>query len=237
MKFNCVLLCLLIYSALLAQENNQKTIYLIPGTGANGELFEKLSIEKYDTVWLEYLMPEQKESFSHYIDRMAAKIDTTQAYSIVGVSLGGMIATELAERLSPEEVIVIAGAKQQSELPSHYHLFRYLPLHRIIGGRAMIWGTQLMQPLFEPMSAADELKFKDMISQKSPFFIKTAVRWMINWKRDSYREDIIHIHGDKDHTLPIKHIKSDDLIKIKDGGHMITYTRAAEISKLLNELL
>lgn len=235
MKAIYIFLLLFQLSMLMAQEDNNKIIYLIPGTGANGELFEKLTIEKYDTVWLEYLEPEKKENFSHYIDRMAAKIDTTQPYSIVGVSLGGMIATELAERLSPEEVIVIAGAKQKSELPNHYHLFRYMPLHRVIGGRAMIWGTQFMQPFFEPMSEQDEAKFKGMIREKSPFFIKSAVRWMINWDRKDYPPAIVHIHGDKDHTLPIKNIKADYLIK--GGGHMITYSRAEEISEILNELL
>ncbi|MEM8524397.1 MAG: alpha/beta hydrolase [Bacteroidota bacterium] len=213
----------------------QKTIYFIPGTGADGRLFERIHIEQYDTVWLEYLVPEKKENFSDYTDRMAEQIDTSEAYSIVGVSLGGMIATELAERLNPEEVIVIAGAKRASELPNHYHLFRYLPLHRVMGGRSMIWGTKLMQPLFEPMEKEQQEVFRDMISQKSPHFIKSAVRWMINWEREEYQADIYHIHGAKDHTLPIKNVEADYVIE--DGGHMITYDRAKEISALLNEVI
>jgi len=213
----------------------QKTIYFIPGTGADGRLFERIHIKQYDTIWLEYLVPEKHEIFSHYIGRMAAKIDTSEAYSIVGVSLGGMIATELADRLHPEEVVVIAGAKRASELPNHYHLFRYLPLHRVIGGRMMIWGTKLMQPLFEPMEADQQAVFRSMISQKSPHFIKSAVRWMINWKRDDYRTDIYHIHGAKDHTLPIKNVEANYVIE--EGGHMITYDRAEEISSLLKEVI
>lgn len=213
----------------------QKTIYFIPGTGADGRLFERIEIEQYDTVWLEYLVPEKQETFSSYINRMAAEIDTSEAYSIVGVSLGGMIATELADRLEPEEVIVIAGAKRASELPDHYHLFRYLPLHRVIGGRTMIWGTKLMQPLFEPMEDQQQTIFRSMISQKSPHFIKSAVRWMIHWKRETYRADIYHIHGAKDRTLPIKNVEANYVIE--DGGHMITYDRAEEISNILEEII
>ncbi|MEL6941259.1 MAG: alpha/beta hydrolase [Bacteroidota bacterium] len=213
----------------------QKTVYFIPGTGADGRLFERIQIEQYDTVWLEYLVPEKQENFDHYINRMAAEIDTSENYSIVGVSLGGMIATELADRLNPDEVIVIAGAKQASELPDHYHLFRYLPLHRVLGGRTMIWGTKLMQPLFEPMEEQQQEVFRSMISLKSPHFIKSAVRWMINWDRDSYRSDIYHIHGAKDRTLPIKNVEADYIVE--EGGHMITYDRAEEISALLNEVI
>jgi len=213
----------------------QKTIYFIPGTGADGRLFEHIEIEQYDTVWLEYLVPEKQETFEHYIDRMAAEIDTSTAYSIVGVSLGGMIATELADRLNPEEVVVIAGAKRASELPNHYHLFRYLPLHRVIGGRTMIWGTKLIQPIFEPMEDQQQEIFRSMISRKSPHFIKSAVRWMIHWERKEYRADIYHIHGAKDHTLPIKNVEANYVIE--EGGHMITYNQAEEISKILNEVI
>ena len=117
MKVIFIIAIYLFSHPLMAQDTTSKTIYLIPGTGADGHLFERVQIEKYDTVWLEYLEPHEKEDFPSYIDRMAARIDTTERYSIIGVSLGGMIATELADRLQPEEVIVIAGAKTKSELP------------------------------------------------------------------------------------------------------------------------
>lgn len=235
MKNVFILFCSFSITFAMAQSTTNKTIYFLPGTGANGQLFKNISIEKYDTVCLEYFEPYKNESFESYIERMASKIDTTERYSIIGVSLGGMIATELAEILDPEEVIIISSAKAQTELPNHYHLFRYLPIHYLIGGRSMIWGTKLLQPYFEPMEEEGEELFRAMLNEKSPHFIKSAVRWMIDWKRNEYRADIIHIHGDKDRTLPIKNITPD--YTIKDGGHMIVYSQAEEISVLLNKHL
>lgn len=231
---NILLLYFLLFSC-LSLAAQRKTVYLIPGTGADGRLFERLALEGVDTVHLEYLEPIKKETFDHYINRMAAGIDTTKRYSIIGVSLGGMIASELADRIAPEEVVVIAGAKNQHEIPKLYHLFRHLPLHHIIGGRTMIWSTKQLQPIFEPMSAKDRAIFQNMLEAKSYHFIKSAVRWMINWEKDDFRPDIVHIHGKKDHTLPFKNVAANHVIQ--EGGHMITYSQAEEVSKILNTVL
>jgi len=59
---------------------------------------------------------------------------------------------------------------------------------------------------------------------------------IIKWKRTSNSGKIIHIHGTKDHTLPFRNISDPDYV-IKNGSHMMTLTRADEISKLLNEIL
>jgi hypothetical protein len=46
---------------------------------------------------------------------------------------------------------------------------------------------------------------------------------------------LIHIHGTKDHTIPIKNIKAD--VVIADGSHMMTLTQAQLISEKINEIL
>lgn len=213
---------------------SSKVVYCIPGTGADARLFQELVIENHEVVFVDYLLPEKRESFETYVERMAAQIDTTQAFSIVGVSLGGMIAVELSERLSPEETIIIASAKSKEELPTRYKIFRWLPIHRVIGGRAMKFGTKLGQPFFEPMDESHETVFKSMINQKHPYFIKSAVRWIVGWERAAAASEIIHIHGDKDHTLPVKCVAADYVL---DGGHMITLTHADAVSTLLNSHL
>lgn len=229
-----ILIILLLYVWQLHSQN-LPTVYLIPGTGADGRLFQRLDLGKYDTIWLEYIAPKKSESFDSYIDRLSDKIDTTVSFSLIGVSLGGIIATELADRLEPEKVIVIAGAKARKELPVHYRFFHYFPIHRLIGGRSMRWSTKRLQPLFEPMNEEAEMLFEDMISAKSDQFLKSAVRWMIAWERETYASDIIHVHGDKDRTLPLKNVTADYVVE--DGGHMIVYTHAEQLSVLLRELL
>ena len=44
-----------------------------------------------------------------------------------------------------------------------------------------------------------------------------------------------HIHGDKDHTIPIKNIEYDYLIE--GGSHMMMITRAREINEIIAQIL
>jgi hypothetical protein len=59
---------------------------------------------------------------------------------------------------------------------------------------------------------------------------------IIRWKRTSNVKTIVHIHGTNDHTIPIRNVKNPNYI-IENGSHMMTLTRANEISTLLNKEL
>ena len=96
-------------------------------------------------------------------------------------------------------------------------------------------GAKFMQPLVEPDRNVEEETFKKMLNDKDTKFMKRSVSMIINWKRDSYDEKIIHIHGDKDRTLPIRNVKYDYLIE--EGSHMMTLTRGWELSNLIREIL
>jgi hypothetical protein len=98
----------------------------------------------------------------------------------------------------------------------------------------MKMSTKLGQPMLEPMEEKHEVIFRLMINEKNPYFIKSAVRWIVEWERENFSEKIIHIHGEKDHTLPLKCVRPDYVLQ---GGHMITLTHALEISKLVNNHL
>jgi hypothetical protein len=74
-------------------------------------------------------------------------------------------------------------------------------------------------------------------------FVKNAdtafVRWclnaIINWKRSERLPGIIHLHGEKDHLLPLRYTKPDFVIK--KGGHLMVLNRAKEVNEILNEIL
>ena len=55
-------------------------------------------------------------------------------------------------------------------------------------------------------------------------------------QRVENKKEVYHIHGDKDHTLPIKRIKIPDFI-VENGSHMMTLTRGGEISCILNSII
>ena len=58
---------------------------------------------------------------------------------------------------------------------------------------------------------------------------------IINWDRTTYSDKIIHIHGDNDHTIPIKNVRYDYLME--EGSHMMMITRAGEINQIIDHIL
>ncbi len=232
-------LCLFIsFNQLFAldMKDKGKIIYLIPGQGADGRLFKNIQIDGYETAIVEYLLPEKGETMAEYARRISAQIDSTRPYSFVGVSLGGMIAVEMTKYMNPEECIIIASAKSKEDIPKRYQFFRkYFPLYRILSGRFFKLSTRLAQPLFEPLTKENQALFRDMLKRKDPKFMKRIVRCIVEWENETYREDIIHIHGAHDHTLPVK--SANPTIILTEGTHMMTLSMGEEIAELLNEYI
>ena len=218
-----------------AQTSNEKKIYLIPGQGADGRLFKDITIHQYDTIILNFITPYKNETMQSYARRMAERIDTTCKYSIVGVSLGGMLAVEMNKFLDPEETIIISSAKCKKELPVKYRMFNYFSLHKVLSGKFYIWGAKLGQPILEPAGKENRLFFREMLNAKDPMFMKRAVAMIVSWDNTEYADNIIHIQGKKDHTIPTR--RTSPTIIVNDGNHVIAMKNSKLVSELLNQYL
>lgn len=237
MRFLSLLLTVALLPVLAkAQSPHPLRLYLIPGTGADHRLFHALDLSGYDTVNVKLPVALRNETMSNYAARVAREqFDTTRPFAILGVSLGGMVATELAEQLNPEHVVIVASAKTRHELPPGYRLGRHVPIYRIVGGRTMRWFTKRGQPLMEPMDAPQRDLFIEMIYAKDPKFLQRAVGLMVRWRRTEAPAGITHLHGTLDHTLPYKHVSPD--VTVQDRGHMLTYSDPAVVEAVLAEVL
>ena len=233
-----VLIVLAIQSCLLIStlSAEKTTIYLIPGQGGDYRLFNNLQLdEAFDVAFIHHETPIEGISIRDYALHLAHQIDTTEPFILIGVSLGGMVATEMSEFLNPEKVIVISSAKSRQELPGRYTFQRKVPVYKVVSNRMAKIGAQIMQPIVEPDRRKEKETFKNMLKAKDPEFLRVTIGMIINWERESHSEHIIHIHGDKDRTIPIKNVAYDYLVE--GGSHMMVLTRGAEISQIINEIL
>jgi len=220
-----------------SKAQDAKTIvYLIPGQGADARQFQRLELDPdYEIRHIEYFTPEKGWEMKDFAQALSQQIDTTTNFVIIGVSLGGMLATEMGEFLNPEKIILISSAKSRDELPWRYTFQKTIPINKLVPRGMIKWGAKQLQPLVEPDSKEDRQVFLDMLNDKDPLFLKRTIAMIIRWERDEYRNDIVHIHGDNDHTLPSKNVAYNYLIE--NGSHMMVYTRAEEISALVNKIL
>lgn len=211
-------------------------VYLFPGQGSDERLFKHLKLPPgYDTIHISYPIPNKNEGLAEYARRFLQEIDTCTPYILLGVSLGGMICTELHDILEPLHTIVISSAKSRQELPVRYTIQRYLGINRILPKGLIKGSARILQGVVEPDRKYDRSTFRDMLRQKDPLYLKRTVDMIVNWERSTYSDQIIHLHGDRDHTIPINNVKFDYLLE--EGSHMMMLTRTWEINLLLAYIL
>lgn len=233
--FRLLLICWLSPFAYFAQ--SEKTIYFFPGQGSDYRIFDSLRLDgTFNKVFISYPIPKRKTSLKQFAIELSAQIDSTKPFILVGVSLGGMLCSEISEILKPEKVIIISSAKNRSELPFRYKFQRAVPLYRIFPPVVLRGGAKFMQPLVEPDRKLNKATFKSMLRQKNARYIKRTIHMIITWDRLSNSSKIYHIHGTRDHTLPFRKVRNPDVV-IRKGSHMMTLTRAVELSAALNALL
>lgn len=228
----CVLFCANIFCA------QKTTIYCFPGQGADERLFEAIQVDTslYEIEVIEYGTPEESMTLKDFAHSLSSKIDTANPYILLGVSLGGMICVELNESLNPAKTIIISSAKNRNELPGGYRFQRTIPLYKMLPKEILFAGAKIMQPLVEPDRNKNKETFKSMLNEKDPTYMKRTIGLIINWERETNTKKVYHIHGDDDHTIPLKYVQKPDYI-VKNGSHMMTLTYSAEVNRILNDIL
>lgn len=220
----------------LSYSSTPTTVYFFHGQGSDERVFSNIKLDSnYHIVYITYPIPEKGTTLPAYAQEISKQIDTTQHFIFIGMSLGGMICTELADVLKPEKVIIISSAKCRRELPIRYRFQKHFPINKIVPKYWVKGGALILQPLVEPDRNKNKETFKSMLKSKDPAYLKRTADMIINWNRTAYNARIIHIHGTKDHTIPIRNVKSDYIIK--DGSHMMTLTRGGEINQLILSIL
>ena len=237
MRLLFTLYCLILMHS--AQAQDHLTLYLLPGQGSDHRIFSHLQFPEYvDTVHLHFIMPEENEDMTSYAKRMSAYIDTTKPFAIAGVSLGGMVATEMTRFIHPEMVILLSSASSSEEIPEDYARYREHPVYKWIPSGLFKYSTFVLQPLYEPDRKLERSTCNAMIADKSALFMKRAVHLIVSWNRteaDNTNIRIYQIHGTADHTLPVAQIKADTLIL--NGSHMMTLTQPGDVSDAIQKAL
>ncbi len=235
-KTGTIFISLVLLSLYAISQNDITRVYLFPGQGSDERIFSNIRLDStYQTININYPVPAKKSCMKDYARIISSQIDTSSKYALIGVSFGGMICTELAEMLHPEKVIIISSAKCRNELPKRYTVMKKYPAYRLYPKKFIKFGTLLLQPTIEKNAGTEKNFFRDMLRKKDPQFLKETSGMMINWDRQTYAANIVHIHGSDDHVLNISKIKADYVID--HGTHIMTYDRGKELSEIIARIL
>ncbi len=211
-------------------------IYFISGLGADERAFQKLSLSTEWTIkhlkWLDIAPTETLESYALKFSKL---IDTSKEFVLVGLSFGGIVATELNKIIQPKVTVLISSITTKGELLVIYKLIGILRINKLVPQSMLNRVFPFTDWYFGTKETEERVLLRQIIRDTPPHFLKWAINEILHWKNTKRPSNIFHIHGTKDRIFPINNLKVD--LKIKDGGHFMVYTKADEISKALIERL
>ena len=175
-----------------------------------------------------------QETLQSYALRLFTLINDEQA-TIVGLSFGGMLATEMAKAHPLTKVILISSAKTFNEIPPYLRFWRRLPIYKYVSNNSMkISGGIVLRILGAKGKKQQQLQ-QQIIKSSNPQFTKWAMDAIVKWRNKTVPPNVTHIHGMADKLLPYRYVKADH--SIKDGEHVMVMDRATELSALLKQLI
>jgi len=211
----------------------QQTVYCFTGLGADETLFANLAIPEYSLTHIQWLPPLPSETLPQYALRLSAQIKH-QAPILLGVSFGGMLAVEAAKHLKAKQTILISSVKTARDFPFYYHLANRLKLINWLPAYIFTTPTPIADFLFGAENKEDKKLLRYFIRQSDSRYIKWALQAIINWKNETFPQNLVHLHGSADRILPLP--RGVDHV-LKGAGHLMVYNRAPLINDLLQSIL
>lgn len=216
--------------------DKENHIYMMPGLAASSLVFENINLKnsKYQLHRLDWIQPKKKESLNSYCKRLSKKIKHKEPI-LLGVSFGGIIVQELDKILNVKKLIIVSSVKTHHEYPVVFKIARDYQLNNALPfgmfDNFVKFSLKLnINKLYKRIDLAERY-----LTERDERYLEWAVWSLLNWKQGEIREDIIHIHGDKDKVFPINNISN--CIKIKGGKHEMIILRAKWFNENLVSLI
>lgn len=211
-------------------------IFLIAGMGADTRIYNNIELPDDDEVVpVDWIEPDASDTLTTYSQKLIQQYNITYNSIVIGNSLGGMIAIEIAKLIPLNKVILISSIKTIDEVPGYFSFFKMIPFFKIIPGKVFTHLGGFIRPVFGGMSPQQLWLFKDMLSKTSPKFLKWAMGAVLKWENTTVPPNVYHITGDKDRVFNYKLIK--DATIVKGGTHIMIFDKAKEINKILKGIL
>ncbi len=210
-------------------------LYCIPGMGVDERLFRNLKPDNCTLHHIKWETPHKKETLPHYAMRLARQIDTSKPFALLGVSFGGMCATEIAKQMHPVKTFVVSSCKVSEELPLRLTIWKYIPLYKHVSDKTYKGAALFFKRQFGVSSKDQSHKFKQMLDASPHNYFKGAVHCLLSWKNKIVPASVVHIHGNADKVLRIDKVKPNYIIE--GGSHFMIINKAKEINKIINEEL
>lgn len=212
------------------------TLYFLSGLGADRRIFEKIHLPvHHKIVYIDWVVPQKKESIHNYARRLSAHIDPAEPFCIVGLSFGGMMAIELSKIVSPRKTILISSIASSRQRPWYFQILRIFPVYKLFSQGSLKMNPSVTYKMMGVTNNEEKAVFNTMLEDTDITFFKWAIESILKWEQPAALNNIYQIHGTADLMFPIKYIKTSYMIP--KGNHLMVYTKAEEVSRTLAAII
>lgn len=186
--------------------------YFLPGMGADGSMYSGPWRNLTDAVFVDWPRYQGETRIQDVAQRVVEEHGIKDGDAVAGVSLGGMVACEVAGLVKLQNLILVGGVCHPDEINGLLKLFH--PLARLAP-------LEFIQCLSGKVPGDLARMFVDV----DPKFVRAMCFAVFEW--EGLCEGLIEpirIHGEADLLVPLP----ERVDKALDGGHLISMTHARE---------
>jgi len=191
--------------------------YLLPGMGADSKMYQGAWLDINPAVCIDWPPYEGEATLSELAGKVAAHYPIQDNDILIGSSMGGMVALEIARRIRLDRVVLVGSAIDGSEMN---------------GLLTLLTPFVAAAPLefFQKLAARQDGLFQQMCAASDPYFMSAMCKAISTW--DGYPGDltrVTRIHGEKDKVIKCPR----DCQVIKGAGHLLPITHASACVEII----
>jgi len=209
-------------------------VYLLPGLGTDRRLFSRLDLEGLQVRYVEW--PDYKRgcTLADVALQLRDQVDAERPHILAGVSMGGMVAQELAALTKPERVVLISSWTGPHEWPWSTRLGATLQVQRVITETTMRGTWPLKQFLVgKGDKEIDRLLF-EMACAEGAHKVRYGLNAIFRWKGSPWTGPVTRIHGEADRVTPLRFPVDH---RIPGGNHSMVVHKADQVGQAFREVL
>jgi|GEM_PF-63610 len=205
-------------------------IYLISGLGADERVFHKLKLlETHPHTFIQWIPFTKNESLANYALRLTQQMNNDTSNDVlIGLSFGGMLATEISKIKNFKKVILLSSVWTYKNIPLTYRLLgNAIPLSLVPIGlsKKFKWAFHIGSGV---KTKADMQLINQVIDDTDSNFLRDATNCIVKWKNEQAPSNYLHIHGTKDLILPCP--KHPNIFKVENAGHLMILTHVKQVN-------
>jgi pimeloyl-ACP methyl ester carboxylesterase len=210
-------------------------VYFISGLAADKRVFKYISLPAgCEAVHLDWIKPQKDDTLPSYALRLASTINRDEPFALVGLSFGGMLATEIAKLYKPAATILISSVPVSKQLPGYFRMAGKMGLHKWVPV-SLLKSSAATKRFFTRESSDDKKLLWEIINESDAGLIRWSIDAILNWQNEIIPQPVWHIHGTKDEILPVKF--TQPTLTIPRHGHMLVMTCPQVVNEFIAQAL